>query len=267
MDRTLYFVRQRNRVSGPFDLGQLQSMRRLGQLAQFHEVSLDCQSWDAASSLTGLFVAPTPQKARREGNRPEPAGEEVAVPAPAPMVAATTVDPPPDSTRWWYAFDGQATGPTATERMRELIAGGVIDPDTLVWTDGMAAWASCRDAGPAAIPSAPVEREPAPSVDDPPQHSGAAPRASEMRPPGTDELRRTSGHAMASLFLGLTGWTFGFGSLLAVVFGVIALDRVAKSRDELSGRELAIAGIVLGVIGLMVFIVGVVIASRYWGAG
>lgn len=259
MGEPRYYLRIRGVVTGPFDLGQLQSMRRLGQLARFHEVSLDGQSWDAASSLTGLFVAPAPRAARRDRNRVEPAAQEV--------VAAMVVDRPPDSARWWYAFDGQATGPTATVRMRELIVVGVIGPDTLVWTDGMAAWASCRDAGPAAISAAPVTPEPAPPVDGPAHQPEAVDQDSDRQPWEPDELRQTSGLAMASLFLGLTGWTFGLGSLLAVIFGIVALDRVAQSEDELSGRELAIAGIVLGVLGLLVFVVAVLIASRSWRAG
>ena len=41
---------------------------------------------------------------------------------------------------WFYASEGQQQGPYPETRLRELIAGGSITADTLVWTDGMAGW-------------------------------------------------------------------------------------------------------------------------------
>jgi hypothetical protein len=60
----------------------------------------------------------------------------------------------------------------------------------------------------------------------------------------------TSGFAVASLVLGLMLCTGIFGGILAVVFGNLALARIDASQGAMRGRGLAIAGIVLGWIGI-----------------
>lgn len=69
----------------------------------------------------------------------------------------------------------------------------------------------------------------------------------------------TNAFAITSFVLGLV-WVFGLGSLLAVIFGHISLSQI-RQRDE-AGRGLAIAGLVLGYIGLgfwvLLFLIGVI---------
>ncbi len=62
-------------------------------------------------------------------------------------------------------------------------------------------------------------------------------------PPAT----RTNGMAIASLVLGCL-WLWWLGSILALVFGYIALGQIKQRRE--SGRGMAIAGIVLGWAGV-----------------
>ena len=62
--------------------------------------------------------------------------------------------------------------------------------------------------------------------------------------------RTTSGFAIASLVLGILLCTGIFGGILAVVFGNLALARIDASHGAVKGRGLAIAGIVLGWIGI-----------------
>lgn len=57
----------------------------------------------------------------------------------------------------------------------------------------------------------------------------------------------TNGLAIASLVVGLF-WMWWIGSVLAVVLGHVALNQIRRSGQ--SGRGLAIAGLVLGYIGL-----------------
>jgi Domain of unknown function (DUF4190) len=63
---------------------------------------------------------------------------------------------------------------------------------------------------------------------------------------------RTSGLAIASLVLGIV-WIFWLGSGLAIIFGHISLAQMKKD-PGLSGRGMAIAGLVLGYIGLATFL-------------
>ncbi|SFJ48854.1 DUF4339 domain-containing protein [Bradyrhizobium sp. cf659] len=41
---------------------------------------------------------------------------------------------------WFYASEGKQQGPFPDGQFRDLIAQGIVRPDTLVWTEGMAGW-------------------------------------------------------------------------------------------------------------------------------
>jgi hypothetical protein len=60
---------------------------------------------------------------------------------------------------------------------------------------------------------------------------------------------RTNGLAIASLVLGIV-WLWWIGSVLALVFGYSARAEIRRSRGQQSGEGLAIAGIVLGWVGV-----------------
>ncbi len=66
----------------------------------------------------------------------------------------------------------------------------------------------------------------------------------------------TSGLAIASMVLGIL-WICGLGSLIALVLGIVALSQLRKSGN--GGKGFAIAGIVLGSLGILVT-VGAVVA-------
>jgi hypothetical protein len=56
--------------------------------------------------------------------------------------------------------------------------------------------------------------------------------------------------AIAAFVLSLL-WIFGLGSLLAVIFGIIALVTISRSHGTRRGRGWAIAGLVIGALGLI----------------
>ncbi len=61
---------------------------------------------------------------------------------------------------------------------------------------------------------------------------------------------KTSGKAITSLVLGLASFFCAlFTGIVAIIFGIIALVDISKSRGRLQGQGLAITGIVLGGIG------------------
>ena len=41
---------------------------------------------------------------------------------------------------WFFASQGQQQGPFPEAKLRELIAAGAVNAETLVWTEGMANW-------------------------------------------------------------------------------------------------------------------------------
>ena len=84
-----------------------------------------------------------------------------------------------------------------------------------------------------------------------------------LRDPRVAPASATNGLAIASLVLGIL-WIWWIGSILAVVFGYIAKAQIDRSQGRESGRGLAIAGIVLGWIGiafLILLILAVVLSA------
>lgn len=71
------------------------------------------------------------------------------------------------------------------------------------------------------------------------------PWAGPAPPPGGS----TNGFAIASMVLGIV-WVYWVGSVLALIFGYVALRQIKRSNGWQQGRGMAIAGVVLGWIGM-----------------
>jgi hypothetical protein len=68
--------------------------------------------------------------------------------------------------------------------------------------------------------------------------------------------RSTNGFAVASLVLGIL-WLGWLGSVLAVAFGHVALRQIGGEPDK--GRSLAIAGLILGYVGMATLALAILI--------
>jgi hypothetical protein len=91
--------------------------------------------------------------------------------------------------------------------------------------------------------------------------SDVIPTNPEQRP--QTRGRTTNGFAVASLVLGIV-WAMGVGSILALVFGYLAKSQIDRSPDEETGRGMAIAGIVLGWVGVGFLVLMIVSAWTGW---
>ena len=60
---------------------------------------------------------------------------------------------------------------------------------------------------------------------------------------------RTNGLAIAALVFGIV-WVWGIGSILALVFGYMGKNQIDSTVETQSGRGMAVAGIILGWVGL-----------------
>ena len=81
----------------------------------------------------------------------------------------------------------------------------------------------------------------------------------QHRPPTpAPPVTRTNGLAIASLVLGII-WIYWIGSILALVFGYVAKNQIDRSGGRQEGRGLAIAGIVLGWVGVGILVIGAVV--------
>jgi hypothetical protein len=63
----------------------------------------------------------------------------------------------------------------------------------------------------------------------------------------------TNGMAVASMVLGIL-WIYWIGSILALIFGYIALSQI-RQRQE-GGRGMALAGVILGWVGIGTLTIG-----------
>lgn len=70
----------------------------------------------------------------------------------------------------------------------------------------------------------------------------------------------TNGFAVASLVLGIV-WAMGIGSILALVFGYVAKSQIESSGGKQTGAGMAIAGIVLGWVGVGFIVLWVVLMA------
>src|SRR5262249_9461239 len=120
-----------------------------------------------------------------------------------------------------------------------------------------------------ATPPEPPDRGPPPP---PSPRPPAAPRrpgapAPPPGPPGYGQQptgygyqtrTRTNGLAIAALVLGIAGLVFyacGVASILALVFGYMSRGQIDRDPANQTGRGMAIAGIIMGWIGVAIFVI------------
>jgi S1-C subfamily serine protease len=128
MPGELWYVRKLGRVTGPFNMTQLENLCRRSQLAPFHEVSQDKRKWDSAATLDALFGG--------SGGNGSTADE-------VPLQDAA---PTPPTTDEWLYHDGQTrAGPVDSRQLAALIQSGRIRPETQVWKRGSPAWVALRE--------------------------------------------------------------------------------------------------------------------------
>lgn len=68
-------------------------------------------------------------------------------------------------------------------------------------------------------------------------------------PPPAPTQPKVDGLAVAALVLGII-WLYWIGSILAVIFGGVALKRINASNGWRTGKGMAVAGLVLGLVGM-----------------
>ena len=173
---------------------------------------------------------------------------------------------------WYYGKEGQQYGPIDEGSLRARIAAGEVSGSDLIWTEGMAEWTplskvsqfsySATQAGLSEPAEKHVTDEPA-SPYTPPDANLVAPvvgGGAQLSPP-------TSGLAIASMVCGILGLFFCFcgGTLLgipAVICGHMALKQTRSEspgmRPRMGGRGMAIAGLIMGYIGILLTIVGII---------
>lgn len=170
----------------------------------------------------------------------------------------------PFMSSWHYAVGERSTGPVEEKTIRALIEAGAIDGHTLVWREGMPAWAPARSV-PEVAALLPAGRTP------PMSPIGVTPQV-----PGVATGDATGGlipyrnpKALTSYYLGIcalipcAGALFGLSS---IVLGILGLQDRARN-PLIRGAAHAWIGIVLGTLSVLAHIVLAVVVVTYDGFG
>jgi hypothetical protein len=134
---------------------------------------------------------------------------------------------------WYYSRGAASLGPVRFEELLKLVAIGQLGPVDLVWTAGMAGW----------LPASSV-----PALYPPGTYGSAG-----YNNPPTNTL------AIWSLVAGVAAWV-GIPlipALLAVILGHMARSQIRHSNGAETGDGLARAGLVLGYVNLILFVLAI----------
>lgn len=137
--------------------------------------------------------------------------------------------------------DGREYGPVAADQLREWIAEGRVDAQTKALVEGAALWKPLVEY----LEFAPLLARMAP----------AQPTLGAI---SVTPIPRTNSMALAGLVMGILSLTCGMCcchglpfNLLGVIFSLVALAQIKNDPLTQQGRSLAIAGLVLSLLGIV----------------
>jgi len=172
---------------------------------------------------------------------------------------------------WYYSKNSTQLGPVSDDELQAKLACGEVTGTDLVWREGMADWravsvveelrAALVSKDPLAAPMVPAGGVSSPY---------APPYAPSYPTSGMPVSLPTSGLAVASLVCGIIGLVtcMLFPGIPAVICGHMALNHLSRPEVRMTGRGMAITGLVMGYLSILVlagfvvlFIIGVASSS------
>ena len=145
--------------------------------------------------------------------------------------------------------DGREYGPVSSEVLQRWIAEGRVNSQTQAQSEGTTGWKPLTTfpefAGPSAPP--PIQRTP-------PTFSATGPLPLKNSP------MAVAGFVCSLLGLVCCGPLF---SILGLVFSLIGLGEIKRHPQQFTGGSLAMAGVVLAILGLVLFFL--LLVSGLWG--
>jgi|GEM_PF-4483912 hypothetical protein len=222
-----YFVRSRGKVTGPFDIGGMQRLVKLGMLSRVHEVSTDKQNWVSAATVPGVLPEAAPRTATVSQSDPGLVDE--------PANTYDIIEPPRTGEQPTRSSEAAPQPASFNGPMVACMSCGSVLPAAQLFNDrGRYICPSCYQR---LVPGTPPAGQN---------------RLSEDGSPGYH------GYGVASLILGLAGLLIPLVgpicAILAIVFGSVALhgnDRIG-SRE---GNGMARAGRIMGIIVVSVYVI------------
>ena len=123
-----FYVRFKGRVLGPLTREKTLELTKRGQITKQHELSPDGVTWKQANEFPGFFTnehAVANQSAVRQKRK------ELAAPE--------------KPTEEWHAhFNNSNQGPVDLQGMKNWIALGMVNKETMIWRPGMSEWQSAE---------------------------------------------------------------------------------------------------------------------------
>jgi hypothetical protein len=149
--------------------------------------------------------------------------------------------------------DGKPYGPVSAEQLRAWIAERRAHAQTLAQTEGAASWkplATFPEFADLAVPPAYAPTPPSAGAQAP------APFASAGAHPLKSSPMAVAGFVCSLLGLICCGPLL---SILGLIFSIVGIGEINRHPDQFTGKSLAVAGVVLGALGLVVY--GIAIAA------
>ncbi len=247
-----YYIRPRKEENakkwqGPFDTTKLKELadRRLFS-KELHEYSEDRLNWISARQIWPTLFPKSAKSVLTSSQSLPVAAAATANPATQatgsgdPQLKPNAVSPAVEETQEWYcSSEGAQQGPFTFSQLRKFVSEGRVLAADLVW---------CPQFG-----EQWVEAQTVPELFQPtePSFKLLATNAAAKIPP----------MALASFILGLLGTSLllGVGSLLAVIFGHIALSEFNRPQSSKNGKWMAIAGLSLGYAIIAILLIAMVV--------
>ncbi len=163
---------------------------------------------------------------------------------------------------WYYAKNNRQEGPVSGATLKSMIVSGEIASADLVWREGMAEW------------------RPAAEINDF-ESAGVVEPAGIVAPPGGSQIPQTlppgvpggqippaappnNSSAIVSMICGIVGLFAPclcgfpvFASIVAIIMGHVARGEIRKAEGMQGGDGMALAGLILGYVGIGLFVGGI----------
>ena len=158
--------------------------------------------------------------------------------------------------QWYYSKNNLQQGPVSDDELRAKLAFGEVTNDDKVWREGMVDWQLVAAVDELRTAVRPQPGSP-PPMGDAGEVSPYIPPAAVAAPVGVPAYTPTSGLAIASLVCGIMGLVscLFLPGIPAVICGHMAMRQMADPAVRMSGRGMALAGLITGYIsvGILVF--------------
>ena len=148
--------------------------------------------------------------------------------------------------KWYYGKDNSQHGPISENEIRNLLSTKQIDPNTIIWCEGMDNWQPLIE-----VPEFSPTNNNANQYYAPPQQAGSHHQHYNSR---------NDGMAIASLVCGILGLILCglFTGIPAIICGHISLSRIKSATTPIQGKGMAITGLILGYLSVILSIVSII---------